>query len=182
MKQNNEALDSLGASLSIRRNQLGECDLVAVTLEAIGDINNNIYHTNGDLTAATTADEHYVESIAIREQIFGEHSSLANVLFKRSQLKLQLGDVDEAIALLKQCHAMREKELGEQHPLVALTLYRLGCAQLELGNEEAAAMSFEKVVETRAFESVDSRALMVLGETALTSPRHSFWQDRRWSR
>lgn len=157
LQKNDEALEALAASLSIRRDQLGECDLVAITLEAIGDIYTNIYKELGDDSAAAyAADEHYLESINIREQIFGEHSSIANVLFKRSQLKLQLGNFDEAIALLERCHALRKKELGEQHPLVALTLYRLGCAQLEHGDEEAAALSFEKIVETRAFESVDS--------------------------
>lgn len=157
LQKNDEALEALAASLSIRRDQLGECDLVAVTLEAIGDIYSSIYRKLGDESAgANTADEHYLESINIREQIFGEHSSVANVLFKRSQLKMQLGSIDEAIALLERCHAMRKKELGEQHPLVALTLYRLGCSQLQHGDEEAAALSFEKIVETRAFESVDS--------------------------
>ena len=64
---------------------------------------------------------------------------------------------------------MRKKELGEQHPLVALTLYRLGCSQLEHGDEEAAALSFEKIVETRAFESVDS-SMDGIGEDGVDLP------------
>lgn len=169
LQKNDQALASLAASLSIRRDQLGECDLVAVTLEAIGDIYSNIYQEfdNDSVEAANSADKHYLESINIREQIFGEHSSIiANILFKRSQLKMQLDNIDEAIALLERCHALRKKELGEQHPLVALTLYRLGCAQLEHGDEEAAALSFEKIVETRAFESADS-SMDGIGEDAV---------------
>ena len=71
LQKYDEALEALAASLSIRRDELGECDLVAVTLEAIGDIYSNIYRESGDdSAAANTADEHYLESISIREKIF----------------------------------------------------------------------------------------------------------------
>jgi len=50
---------------------------------------------------------------------------------------------------------MRKEELGEHHPLVALTLYCLGCAMLDKDDVEGAAQPFAKIMETRAFESAD---------------------------
>ena len=155
MGKNDKALESLQAALKIRRRQLGDCELVAITLEAIGDVYSNMYQLSGDLSSANESDKHYFESVHISDQIYGQHSTLANVLFKQALLKLRLHDTKEAVKLLTRCHAMRKKELGEQHPLAVLALYRLGCAQLDDEDIEGAAVSFEKIMETRGFESAD---------------------------
>mmetsp|Transcript_20466 Transcript_20466/g.44756 ORF Transcript_20466/g.44756 Transcript_20466/m.44756 type:complete len:342 (+) Transcript_20466:872-1897(+) len=153
--RNEEALSALHMALEIRRNQLGDCDLVAISLEALGDEYSKIYQLTGEKKAADEADQGYFESIRIREKICGHHSVVANVLFKQADLKRRLSDTDEAISMFTRCYAMRKEELGEHHPLVALTLYCLGCAMLDKDDVEGAAQPFAKIMETRAFESAD---------------------------
>eukprot|EP00562_Extubocellulus_spinifer_P033114 CAMPEP_0178691700 /NCGR_PEP_ID=MMETSP0699-20121125/6798_1 /TAXON_ID=265572 /ORGANISM="Extubocellulus spinifer, Strain CCMP396" /LENGTH=184 /DNA_ID=CAMNT_0020337021 /DNA_START=1 /DNA_END=552 /DNA_ORIENTATION=- len=90
--RNEEALSALHMALEIRRNQLGDCDLVAISLEALGDEYSKIYQLTGEKKAADEADQGYFESIRIREKICGHHSVVANVLFKQADLKRRLSD------------------------------------------------------------------------------------------
>ena len=84
------------------------------------------------------------ETLRIQRREGSGELELAETLYKLSAAHRDLGEYGEGRQLLEEVVALREKQLGGEHPEVGRTLIDLGIAHMNLGDHERAREIYER--------------------------------------
>jgi tetratricopeptide (TPR) repeat protein/predicted Ser/Thr protein kinase len=94
--------------------------------------------------------DHHREALALREYIHGKHTyATATSLHNLAGALLELGQLDEALALRQTAVEVAEAALGPTHPDLASYVKGLGNVYLERGDPRTALPMFERAYEIR---------------------------------
>eukprot|EP00283_Hemiselmis_rufescens_P005515 CAMPEP_0173435034 /NCGR_PEP_ID=MMETSP1357-20121228/14023_1 /TAXON_ID=77926 /ORGANISM="Hemiselmis rufescens, Strain PCC563" /LENGTH=389 /DNA_ID=CAMNT_0014399969 /DNA_START=51 /DNA_END=1220 /DNA_ORIENTATION=- len=103
----------------------------------------NLGHTLHKLRQVGQAEHRYKEAIFFFRKIYGkEHPTIANALSSLGNLKVDQGNLQEALDTHLQALAMLIRTVGEDHPQTALCIYTLGTVYTKVGHHQDALESY----------------------------------------
>ena len=123
MKQMDLALQCFQQALKIRIFKLGESPVLITTLLKIGNVHRDIGQFDEAVSFVSKA-------LELTEKVYGEQDDrVGDLLFEVADLKLQLKDNVEALAMFGECLEFRRKQ-HKTHPKVADVLEKLGVVHM----------------------------------------------------
>ena len=149
-KDTEGALQCFQESLQIREKKLGESEIVIETLLRIG----SLYRANDDLDESM---KFLNKALEESERVHGEKSQqVSNVLYEVADLKEEMGDTPEALAMFEECLDLRKRihYLGP-HPEVAAALEGIGKVHMKYNAWDRAYKSYAEGLRIRQ-DSMDS--------------------------
>ncbi|MEO1370280.1 MAG: tetratricopeptide repeat protein, partial [Acidobacteriota bacterium] len=125
--------------LAAERRRLGDAPALAATLENLAVAKRGL-----DLTA--DAEALLAEALELREGE-GDELAVAHLKSLQGQMLRRQNDPAKAEQLLREVLEVRRRELGDDHPLVALTLNDIALVLQGAGDLDAAGELFREVLE-----------------------------------
>ncbi len=104
---------------------------------------------------------------AVLEDQPGEDALLATVIAKTGWLHAERGDYARAVEMQRQGLAIRRRVLGDDHPSVAISLFYLGTAQVDLGAYTPAERLLREARAVFLRAGADDHPLLASAEQAL---------------
>lgn len=137
------ALQRFQQSLKIRILKLGESPTVISTLLKIGNLHRDI----GELDEAAN----YVnKALELTERVYGESDErVGDVLFAVADIKFNMNDNVEALAMFGECLEFRRKQHSRPHPDVASTLEGLGQVHMKNGTYDKSYQCLVEALDIR---------------------------------
>lgn len=100
----------------------------------------------GDLGRLEEAEAYLVEALEVRTELFGEGLQITSALNNVAELRQKLGDLEAAEELWVRATAIRQRELGPEHPAGISTLIRLANVRRLRDRWEESAEAYEEAI------------------------------------
>jgi len=128
-----KALKCIDESLSIRKHQLGDCEMTMLTLTEMGTV-----HTS--MKEYEKAGARYDEAFRLCSELLGtDHEHCAAILHEQGVLKSETSGKDEAMKFFDKSLEVRRQRLGADHPSVGETLHMMGSVLIGQNNKHETA-------------------------------------------
>jgi eukaryotic-like serine/threonine-protein kinase len=154
------------------RRALAEANVSASKAEQVTDFTVGLFEASGDervLTDTVSARELLRHGVARAHELSGQPLIEAQMLDLIGRIRTRIGDYGEARAALDEALAIRQRELGAEHPDVAASLMSLGSLIVAVNAQDGAAVPlFKQAMELRThlFGELDPRTTDAVYEYA----------------
>lgn len=132
LQQPRDAIICLEEALKIRKNKLGDCEMVLDSQISLGKMYKNLELNRECLNASK-------EVMYLSEKLYrGDEKRAASALFGVAEAYEVLGEYNEAVSMFEECMVRLKSALGRDHPDLANVMQRLAILHENENNFEKA--------------------------------------------